>query len=236
MIEPTNKVTFVLTSCKRFDLLEPTLRSFFKYNTYPIEEYIIIEDSPNVDKLNSVLQKFNDIKFTVLYNNPQIGQLPSIDRAYDLVKTDYIFHCEDDWLFYRPGFIEKSFSILHDNEKVINVWLREQNDTNRHPLEPTIYCTKDGVEYKYLVTGFREVCHGFTFNPGLRRTKDYDLIKPYSKWADEGDLSNEYHKHEFRGAILLSGYVKHLGNHRKIRYSINEKEWVKNLTDRKSVV
>jgi len=236
MLEIKNKVTFVLTSCKRFDLLEPTLRSFFKYNTYPIEEYIIIEDSPNIEQLNIVLQKFKDIKFTVLYNNPQIGQLPSIDRAYALVKTDYIFHCEDDWLFYRPGFIEKSFSVLLENEKVINVWLREQNDTNQHPLEPTIYRTKDEVEYKYLVTGFREVCHGFTLNPGLRRTKDYDLIKPFTKWADEGDLSNEYHSHHFRGAILLQGYVRHLGNHRKIRYSINEKQWVKNLAHLKKRV
>lgn len=234
--ESKNKVTFVLTSCKRFDLLEPTLRSFLKYNTYPIEEYIIIEDSPNVEKLNKVLRKFKDIKFTVLYNNPQIGQLPSIDRAYALVKTDYIFHCEDDWLFYRSGFIEQSFSLLWDNEKIISVWIREQDDTNKHPLEPTIYTTKDGVQYKYLVTGFREVCHGFTFNPGLRRTKDYELIKPYSKWADEGDLSNEYYQNGFRGAILQNGYVKHLGNHRKIRYSINEKEWVKNLTHLKKRV
>jgi hypothetical protein len=225
-----HKVTFVLTSCKRFDLLEPTLRSFLKYNTYPIEEFIIIEDSPNIDKLNRVLKKFPDVKFTALYNDPQLGQLRSIDRAYSHVKTEFIFHCEDDWLFYQPGFIEKSFSILLENEKVINVWLREQNDTNNHPLEEQIYQTADGVQFKYLQTGFQGGFHGFTFNPGLRRTKDYELIKPYANWPDEIDLSNEYyHKYQFRGVILVDGYVKHLGNHRKIRFSINEKEWVKNL-------
>lgn len=229
---PTNnlKVTFVLTSCKRFDLLEPTLRSFLKYNTYPIEEYIIIEDSPNIEKLNRVLKKFPEVKFTALYNDPQLGQLRSIDRAYSHVKTDYIFHCEDDWLFYRPGFIEKSFSILLENVKVINVWLREQNDTNNHPLEKQVHQTADGVQYKYLQAGFQGGFHGFTFNPGLRRTKDYELIKPYANWPDEIDLSNEYyHKYHFRGVILVDGYVKHLGDHRKIRFKINEKEWVKNL-------
>lgn len=230
MSELKNSVTFVLTSCKRFDLLEPTINSFLKYNTYPIEEYIIIEDSPNVEKLNQVLKKFPQINFTVLYNDPQLGQLRSIDRAYSLVKTDYIFHCEDDWLFYCSGFIENSFSILLENEKVINVWLREQNDTNRHPLETAIHQTSDGIKYKYLATGFQGGFHGFTFNPGLRRTKDYNLIKPYSNWPDEIDLSNEYyHKYQLRGVILLNGYVRHLGNHRKIRYNINEKEWVKNL-------
>lgn len=229
MTELKNKVTFVLTSCKRFDLLEPTLKSFLKYNTYPIEKYIIIEDSPNIKKLNQVLIKFPEINFSVLYNDPQIGQLLSIDRAYSLVETDFIFHCEDDWLFYRSGFIENSFSIFHECEKVINVWLREQNDTNRHPLEKTINQTSDGIQYKYLESGFQGGFHGFTFNPGLRRTKDYDLIKPYSDWSDEMGLSNEYFRHQFRGVILLNGYVRHLGNHRKIRYSIDEKEWVKNL-------
>jgi len=225
-----HKVTFVLTSCKRFDLLEPTLHSFLKYNTYPIEEFIIIEDSPNIEKLNRVLKKFPEIKFTALYNEPQLGQLRSIDRAYSHVKTDYIFHCEDDWLFYRQGFIEKSFSILLENEKVINVWLREQQDTNNHPLEEEVYQTSDGVQYKYLQTGFQGGFHGFTFNPGLRRTKDYELIKPYANWPDEIDLSNEYyHKYQFRGVILVDGHVRHLGDHRKIRFKINEKEWVKNL-------
>lgn len=230
MAESHPKVTFVLTSCKRFDLLEPTLRSFLKYNTYPIEEYIIIEDSPDIEKLNRVLKKFPGIKFKTLFNDPQLGQLRSIDKAYSFVKTEFIFHCEDDWLFYRHGFIEKSFSIFLEKEKIINVWLREQNDTNQHPLESEVHQTADGVRYKYLKTGFQGGFHGFTFNPGLRRTKDYELIKPYANWPDEIDLSNEYyHKYQFRGVILTEGYVKHLGDHRKIRFKINEKEWVKTL-------
>ena len=228
-METIKEVTFVLTSCKRFDLLEPTLRSFLKHNTYPIKEYIIIEDSPDINKLNRVLRQFKGINFTVLYNNPQIGQLPSIDRAYSHVKTEYIFHCEDDWLFYRPGFIEESLSVLLENEKIINVWLREQNDINRHPVESQIYHTSDEVGYKYMETGFHGIWHGFTFNPGLRRRKDYDLIKPYTKWIGEGGVSGEYFQQQFRGAILLNGCVRHLGDHRRIRYGISEKEWIKDV-------
>ena len=29
-----------------------------------------------------------------------------MDRAYSNVTTPFIFHCEDDWEFYRKGFIE----------------------------------------------------------------------------------------------------------------------------------
>ena len=32
------KVTFVLTSCGRVDLLDPTLESFFKKNSYRLED------------------------------------------------------------------------------------------------------------------------------------------------------------------------------------------------------
>ena len=45
MEEDKINVTFVLTSCGRMDLLEQTLDSFFKYNEYPIDRYLITEDS-----------------------------------------------------------------------------------------------------------------------------------------------------------------------------------------------
>jgi len=38
------KISFVLTSCGRFDLLKPTLESFKKHNDYPLHQMIIIED------------------------------------------------------------------------------------------------------------------------------------------------------------------------------------------------
>jgi hypothetical protein len=44
MPDATSDVTLVLTSCGRQDLLERTLDSFFVYNTYPIREFIVIED------------------------------------------------------------------------------------------------------------------------------------------------------------------------------------------------
>jgi hypothetical protein len=44
MPDAASDVTLVLTSCGRQDLLERTLDSFFVYNTYPIREFIVIED------------------------------------------------------------------------------------------------------------------------------------------------------------------------------------------------
>ena len=49
-------ITFVLTSCRRFDLLERTLESFVATNDYPIQRYIIIEDSEDEGVLRMPLR------------------------------------------------------------------------------------------------------------------------------------------------------------------------------------
>ena len=229
-------VSFVLTSCNRFDLLEETLVSFFKFNTYPIAQFILIEDSHNLNKLMNVINKFEDVDFLILNNEPQLGQMKSIDRAYAQVTSDYIFHCEDDWSFYREGFIEDSFKVLETDEKVITVWLREQDDTNDHPVEPELFQCKDpqGPQYQIMQRNHQRrsgapFWHGFTLNPGLRRTKDFLLIAPVGEMSGESSMSDAYHQHGFKGAIFPTGYVRHVGYHRGIRYKVGHSRLAKDF-------
>ena len=49
-------VTFVLTSCGRPDLLDRTLKSFFKFNKFKINKYYVVEDSLD-KKFHSSLKK-----------------------------------------------------------------------------------------------------------------------------------------------------------------------------------
>jgi len=65
----SDTVSLVITSCDRFDLFEKTLESFFKYNTYELNQIIIIEDSGKEEKLNKVLNKFNNINFLTIVNH-----------------------------------------------------------------------------------------------------------------------------------------------------------------------
>ena len=207
------KVTFVLTSCNRFDLLEETLKSFIKFNTYPIDKYIFIEDTNKKDLLEEVINKFPELKENslLLINDPKLGQMASIDKAYSFVETSYIFHCEEDWEFYNKDFIKDSLSVLKQNEKIVSVWIRALEDTNGMPIDDNISKTEEGVEYQLLETNFRGVWHGFTLNPGLRRTKDYEIAKPFSEKGSEEVLSGFYFEKGFRGAILPKGYIKHIG-------------------------
>jgi hypothetical protein len=96
--------TFVLTSCARFDLLAETMLTFCERNTAPIARYLVVEDSGDASVRNVLGALPVAIEFLV--NDPPLGQMASIDRAYAAVGTPYVFHCEDDWRFLRGGFVE----------------------------------------------------------------------------------------------------------------------------------
>ena len=218
-----DKITFVLTSCGRLDLLRKTIDSFNEFNTYPIEEFIIIDDSGIIDLQDRMREEYPD--YTLIFNEERIGQIKSIDKAYSRVKTPYIFHCEDDWDFYKRGFIEDSLEILKSDEKILLVWLRELHDTNGHPQDEEIH-NINNAKYKYVSLNWKGGWSGFTFNPGLRRLKDYELIKPYSStpvhfnlnnnrfYVPELEISKNYGDMGYRTVILTRGSVKHSGwNH-----------------------
>lgn len=224
-----NKVTIVLTSCNRPFLLEKTLASFVKYNTYPIFQTIIIDDSGKLMCNSEVCKKFPQLNITEIYNISNIGQVASIDKAYAMVKTKWIFHCEEDWEFLDYGFIEKSMEILNNDisQKIFTVWLRPHNNTNYHPV------MKDGLnrgyydmmhEYSYTnAKGFYYTWYGITFNPGLRRTSTCMKFHPLMSQCESSLFDykkiGEYHVNQLFGkqgyySVILdkeSGYVAHIG-------------------------
>ena len=126
------EVTLVITSCGRFDLLKRTLDSFFEKNTYPIKKIIITEDSTEGKKLENLISQYENEKnkhnFCLIINETREGQLRSIDKAYNEVDTEYIFHCEDDWIFLKKGFIEKSLKLLKEDRTLLTVGLRSRKD------------------------------------------------------------------------------------------------------------
>ena len=211
------KVTVVCTACGRPDLLERTLESFFQYNTYPITEFIVIEDS-GVDGINDALQaKWPEIKW--MHNKKRVGQVKSIDRAYGEVETDYIYHLEEDWQHYRSGFMEKSIPILESDPKILQVWIRPLHDMNGHRTYPS------PNSYRILSTNYKNLFHGFSWNPGLRRLSDYERIAPFSQHTifnptkagqSEIEIGKIYHLLGYYAVALKDGYVRHIGQNRHV--------------------
>ncbi|MCU4175091.1 glycosyltransferase [Carboxylicivirga sp. N1Y90] len=211
-------VTLVITSCDRLHLLKRTIDSFEKYNTYPIKDRIIIEDSGKEKVKKELISLYGD-HYKIIFNDKPLKQIKSIDRAYAEVKTEYIFHCEDDWEFYRPNFIEDSLKILEGRSQVKQVGLRsiEHDIKIHHPsikVFPNSFCVENIRYYKFeMIEEFKEydwiTC---SFNPGLLRTKDYKLIETYaSKASTEGGISLWYKNQGYYGITLENDAVKHIG-------------------------
>jgi hypothetical protein len=208
-------VTVCLTACGRPDLLAATLESFFEFNTYPVARFIIYEDS-GTDCNTELQAKYPDIEW--LAGKERIGQIKAIDTMYQMVETPYIFHMEEDWQFYKKGFIESSMAILELDPMISMVWIREKEDTNQHPI---IWQQDHGI----MKTNHNGLWSGFCFNPGLRRLSDYKRFGAYGNhtqfsrvkpWAAEADISKLYAAGGFRAAILKTGYVKHIGEGRHV--------------------
>lgn len=216
-------VTLVITACNRPGLLVHTLQGFVKWNTYPIKEAIIVEDSGR-QGINDFAPFLCPFPVRLVYNEQNIGQTRSIDRAYSMVRTPYIYHCEEDWLHTRPGFIEQSLEVLKKDPKVFMVWLRRDSP---HPVEMV---NRGG--YYYMSNNFSYPCHkrqktirwyGIAWNPGLRRTADCMLFHPYAEKVKpieiperditEYDVNVAYGEAGFRGATLLDplAFVHHIG-------------------------
>ena len=215
----TATVTCCLTSAGRYDLLEKTLESFFKYNTYnDISEFIISEDTDFdvtiLDNIREMFYKYASAELPLMVIMGKVGQIASIDRMYKQVTTPYIFHMEDDFEFFRHSFVEKSIEILECDPKLFQVHLREQNDLNGHKV------VAFSDKYDLLEYGCANGWSGFSLNSGLRKTADYKLVGTggYASIGHELELAKYFYDvHRFIAAITKQGYVRHIGGGRTVR-------------------
>jgi hypothetical protein len=209
-------VTFVLTSCGRFDLLEQTLSSFLTYNTAPIVRYIVVEDSANQGVFSVVCK--TKVKMEVLVNDPPVGQLAAIDRAYALVSTPYIFHCQDDWLFFRSGFIEQSLALLESFPELTNIICRS---SGQNPVHDKLYKGTDLLnhhEIKFRRARLQNdpVWGGYSFNPGLRRLSDYRRLGLFAPMRHEAFISRFFRQLGKSIAALDEPAYQTIGRERSI--------------------
>jgi hypothetical protein len=213
--EPSADITFVLTSCGRFDLLEETLSSFFAQNTAPIARYLLIEDSGH-DDVRKVAASF-PFPIELIINWPSLGQIASIDKAYATVTTPYVFHCEDDWRFFRPGFVEDSLALLQRDNSISVVCCRrlDQKKKLAKVLDSPVN-EIGGVTYRKVDPWRNRFWHGYTFNPGLRRMSDYRMLGSFKQWGDEKDASLFFKRKKMVVAYLADPACETTGAERRL--------------------
>lgn len=205
--------TIVVTSCGRFDLLRETLVSLFTHLDRTPARVLVIEDSTD----EAVRAAVRDLALAVevIVNQARLGQMRSIDTAYATVATPYVFHCEDDWEFFRSGFIAESLAILKARPDVSMVALRPRAELN--PLVRNLPRGEiAGIDAFALDPTLHPEYFSYSFNPGLRRMSDARALGPFTPIGHEADVSYAFKKAGFRIANLEDPAVRHIGDGRHV--------------------
>lgn len=212
-------ITFALNSCNRPDLLMRTIDSFLQYCDCKelITQWLIQDDSGDIGCIDFIKDKYPF--FDIEYNIFNIGMLGSMDALYRRVNEPYIFQCEDDWEFYRTGFLSKSLKAFahryRDSIPLLQVWIRAESDTNGHPIGDM---TSDRIS-KLVLQGYLDKFHGYSTNPGLRLKKDLPTLglAYVANFDRHGEhlVSEHYRSLNYYAVILAGdGYVRHIGDGR----------------------
>ena len=204
------EVTLFITSCGRPELLKRTLESFVKFNTYPIKEAILCEDSgiPNiVDFVTTILP------FPVLfcYNKERIGQMKTIEKYTQLIKTPYVFHLEDDWEFFDSGFIELSFQILDTDPKITQVLIDDDSQRGACIDIGNSLCNKKVNTPPFDENGQVTL---YSWRPSLKSIEIQKLRMPYEPWDDEHTILLLVNKLGLYSVIpkdKTTGFCRHIG-------------------------
>ena len=196
-----DRVTVVLTSCRRFELLDRCLRSFYEFNSHPVERFILIEDSGD-DRARAIAHAV-DPAIEVHVASPPRGQIASIDFAYGMVGTPYIFHCEDDYVFHRSGFIEEGLKVLKADDRISMVSGRGKPDV-AYRYDPALHPVTEigGVTVQVPSRKSHPGWYGYAFHTSLRRKCDWERFGPFEPYVREWDVSYAMKRAGMRAAYL----------------------------------
>ncbi|AYV80743.1 MAG: glycosyltransferase family 2 [Harvfovirus sp.] len=111
-------LTCTITSCKRFDLFQNTINSMMNncLDICMISRWVCIDD--NSDEAD--IKKMKDMYpfFEIIWKGIEDkGHLKSMNMIINLVKSPYLLHLEDDWLFIeKKNYIKPALEILNQEK------------------------------------------------------------------------------------------------------------------------
>ena len=121
-----DNITLCLTIGKRPELIRQTLNSLLSKAQF--KQIIAINDFRD-EETNQVFRELCPNGLPINLPN-QVGHHKAVDeKCTHVIRTEYIFHCEDDWLFDQPLEFEKyTREILKSNSKATQLCLRKWTD------------------------------------------------------------------------------------------------------------
>jgi hypothetical protein len=214
--EPTSAaipedVTVCLTSCGRPDLLKRTLDSFGRFHEGG--KIIISEDCADAALIAQIAASHPAA--TMLSGPERLGQMRSIDRLFSQVKTPYLFHLEDDWLFEGPVNWKAAIALLARRDDVANVSVRAFSEIKEKYRRRSDALAMEGETFQIMRRDAHPEFFGWSNNPGLMRTALYAAYAPFGRMRH--DQMSALIKRDGRSeAYLVPGVAHHIGQSRNI--------------------
>lgn len=202
-------VTLCLTIGKRPLELQQTLASLLSY--LPFEKIIAINDFGDKETNEIFLSCCPKGELINLQQN--LGHHRAVDYMYQKVKTGYIFHCEDDWLFDNTFDITNALFVLENNPNISCIGVRKINDF--------VYNEQDRRKVQNIETNFgtyvrldslHDQWYGYSFNPHLTQKILWQRHAPFSQFKKERHISRFLRKQGYYMLYLQQGICHHIGH------------------------
>lgn len=204
-----SNVTLCLTIGKRPKELEQTLHSLFSFVQF--QEVIAINDFGDDPTSEAFLRCCPDGKLIDLKTN--LGHHRAVDYMYNQVSTDYIFHCEDDWLFDHLPDVPNAIALLHENPKISCISFRKYEDFLYNAEDQAKILPLDTELGEYIrVDHLHEQWYGYSFNPHIARKELWAKFSPFSQFKKERHISRHLRKQGYFMAFLKQGACHHIGH------------------------
>lgn len=206
------EVTVCLTSCGRPDLLKRTLDSFCRFN--PGGDIVISEDCADPAVIAEIAAAHPDV--AILSGPERLGQMRSIDRLFSVVKTPYLFHLEDDWLFDGPVNWKAAIALLAARDEVANVAVRDFSEIKEKYRIRSDALALAGADFRLMHRDAHPEFFGWSNGPGLMRTALYHAYAPFGRMRHD-QMSALIKREGRREAYWVPGVAHHIGQQRNVK-------------------
>lgn len=113
-------VTVTMTTCKRFSLFEKTINSLINCleDIDMVDSWFCVDDNSSDEDRIKMKELYPFFEF--YFKTPEEkGHAKSLNIILEKVTTPYIFHLEDDWLFFnKKQYISECLNVLVENETI----------------------------------------------------------------------------------------------------------------------
>lgn len=229
-------ITLSVTTCKRLDLFVKTMNSFLNCCTDldKIDEWMIVDDNSSDEDRKKMKELYSFCQFYDK-NIQEKGHPRSMNIITKSVKTPYLFHMEDDWLFFvKRSYISDCLDVIQSNQELKQCLINKNfaETENDHRIAGGMRCiTESGLRYyihQYIPANtpewnkFMEDNKGlpncaywphFSFRPSLIRTEIFKELGEFDEKVNhfEMEYSWKYYNKGYRSAFLPNVSCLHTG-------------------------